>query len=80
MSLLLHERWLPTGQAAQFLGVSPRTLKRYADIHVFLIEGQHWRRGPLCNSPRLWDVDACIAALSYRGRCLRQGRSTPPLE
>ncbi|PSB37941.1 hypothetical protein C7B81_07530 [Aphanothece cf. minutissima CCALA 015] len=69
---LLEERWLPTGQAALALGVSVRTLKRYADLHDFLIEGKHWRFGPLCNSPRQWNIPACVDALSYRGRLRRQ--------
>jgi hypothetical protein len=69
---LYEERWLPTGQAASTLGVSVRTLKRYADLHDFLIEGKHWRFGPLCNSPRQWHVSACAEALHYRGRLQRQ--------
>jgi hypothetical protein len=67
-----HDRWLPSGQAALALGVSIRTLKRYADEHNFLIEGQHWRFGPLCNSPRQWNIAACIDALHHRGRLQRQ--------
>jgi hypothetical protein len=71
--MALHqERWLPSGQAALTLGVSVRTLKRYADHHSFLIEGKHWRFGPLCNSPRQWNIPACVDALSYRGRLRRQ--------
>lgn len=65
-------RWLPTGQAAQSLGVSMRTLKRYADTNHLLIEGKHWRFGPLANSPRQWNVDACTNALFYRGRLKKQ--------
>ena len=64
--------WMPTGQATRALGVSADTLKRYADRHCFLVEGKHWRLGPHTNSPRLWNVSACIEALSYRGRLRRQ--------
>lgn len=71
----LNERWLPTGQAATALGVSVRTLKRYADVHCFLIEGDHWRFGPLCNSPRQWNVSACAESLSHRGRISRLQRA-----
>ena len=68
----LFDRWLPSGQAAQALGVSVKSLKRYADIHEFLIEGTHWQHGPLCNSPRLWNVEACRKAMAYRGRVRQQ--------
>ena len=64
--------WLPTGQATRVLGVSPFTLKRYADRDCFLVEGKHWRSGPHQNSPRLWNVAECIDALSYRGRLRKQ--------
>lgn len=60
--------WLPTGLAAQILGVSADSLKRYADRDCFLIEGKHWRKGPHFNSPRVWHIPGCIEALSYRGR------------
>lgn len=69
---LPQERWLPSGQAAPTLGVSLRMLKRYADQHNFLIEGKHWRFGPLSNSPRQWNITACAEALFYRGRLQRQ--------
>jgi hypothetical protein len=60
--------WLPTGLATRTIGVSADTLKRYADQDQFLIEGQHWRRGPHQNSPRVWHVPSCIEAMAYRGR------------
>jgi hypothetical protein len=66
------QHWLPTGQAAAALAISPKTLKRYADLHDFLIEGKHWRFGPLSNSPRQWNIEACADALFYRGRAQRQ--------
>ena len=66
------DRWLPTGQATIALGVSPFSLRRYADRDCFLIEGKHWRYGPHSNSPRIWNVPACAEALAYRGRLRRQ--------
>ena len=61
--------WLPTGRAAQLLGCSPDTLKRYAIRDEFLISGEHWRRGPHANSPWVWNVPACEEAIRWRGRC-----------
>ena len=37
--------------AAGQLAISAKTLKRYADLHDFLIEEKHWRFGALSNSP-----------------------------
>lgn len=65
---ITQELWLPTGPAALLLGVSAPTLKRYADRDEFLVEGKHWRRGPHPNSPRVWDVQGCRAAITWRGR------------
>lgn len=62
------DQWLPTGLATRALGVSSDSLKRYADRDQFLIEGHHWRRGPHCNSPRIWNVTSCAEAMAYRGR------------
>ncbi|KAF0655016.1 hypothetical protein L107_00815 [Cyanobium sp. Copco_Reservoir_LC18] len=61
-----EELWLPTSQAARALGISPHTLKRYADRDGFLIEGTHCRRGPYPNSPRVWEVNGCRQAMSWR--------------
>jgi hypothetical protein len=66
------DSWQPTGRAAAALGISAKTLKRYADEHAFLVEGKHWRFGPLSNSPRVWQVQACEEALAYRGRLRRK--------
>jgi hypothetical protein len=60
-------RWLPTGAAALALGVSTDSLKRYATRHEILIEGKHYRRGAFANSPIVWDVAACLEALTHRG-------------
>ncbi|MEI6359508.1 MAG: hypothetical protein WCO50_04175 [Synechococcus sp. ELA619] len=59
-------RWLSTGRAAAALGRSADTLKRYAKRDEFLIEGQHWRRGPHRNSPMVWNVEACKEAILRR--------------
>ncbi len=67
------DQWLPTGLATRALGVSPDSLKRYADQNCFLIEGKHWRRGVHSNSPRIWNIPECVDALSYRGRIRQQG-------
>lgn len=72
---LTHQLWLPTGLAANTLGVSGITLKRYADRDGFLIEDKHWRRGPHPNSPRVWEINACRAAITRRGR---HGRGSIP--
>jgi hypothetical protein len=68
-------RWLPTGAAALALGVSTDSLKRYAARYEILIEGKHYRRGAFANSPIVWDVAACLDALTHRGmnRHTRQG-------
>lgn len=68
-------RWLPTGAAALALGVSTDSLKRYATRHEILIEGKHYRRGVFANSPIVWDVAACLDALTHRGmnRSAKQG-------
>lgn len=68
--------WMPTGQATRALGVSSDSLKRYADRDCFLIEGKHWRSGPHRNSPRVWNIPACIDALIYRGRIKQQNNET----
>ncbi len=60
--------WLPTGKAAQALGCSPDSLKRYADRDEFLINGQHWRRGPHKNTPRVWNIEACKKEIQRQGR------------
>lgn len=56
--------WLPTGQAAQQLGVSACTLKRYAKRDGILEEGTHFRHGVHANSPKVWHVKRCFQALS----------------
>lgn len=55
--------WLPTSQAALALGVSPCTLKRYANRDGILKEGTHYRRGPHVNTAMLWHVARCFEAV-----------------
>ena len=52
--------WLPTAQAAQLLGISHCTLKRYAKRDGLLQEGIHFRRGPHTNTALLWNVQLCF--------------------
>ena len=61
-----HLCWAPTGTAAQRLGLSADTLRRYTRIGVFQ-PGEHYRPGLHANSPWAWDVDACGAALLRLG-------------
>ena len=58
--------WAPTGTAAQRLGLSGDTLRRYARIGVFHA-GEHYRPGLNTNSPWVWNVDACAYALLQLG-------------
>lgn len=60
--------WLPTGQAARALGCSADTLKRYVKRDEFLLEGEHWRRGPHPQSPMVWNIPACQKAIEHQGR------------
>jgi hypothetical protein len=63
--------WLSTPAAALSLGLSPATLKRYADRDQILIEGNHWRSGLYRNSPRVWDVETCRKVLTHHGMVRR---------
>lgn len=77
MTTSTETRWLPTGQAARELGISPDSLKRYADRDEVLVLGEHWRHGVHSNSPRVWNLPLCLQALNRRGR--RQRRQPSPL-
>lgn len=68
--------WLSTGRAARALGLSIDTLKRYTKRDEFLIEGQHFRRGPYRNSPLVWNIQACEEAIRWRGRNARNNTTT----
>jgi hypothetical protein len=67
----LETCWLSTPAAALSLGLSPSTLKRYADRDQILIEGSHWRSGLYRNSPRVWDVESCRMVLTHHGMIRR---------
>jgi hypothetical protein len=60
--MLTIQKWLPSGRAAEELGLSKTTLRRYADAGV-LAEGTHYRRGLTDKSPFRWDVVAVAKAL-----------------
>lgn len=62
--MLTIEKWLPSGRAAEELGLSKTTLRRYADAGV-LAEGTHYRRGLTHTSPFRWEVVAIAAALRH---------------
>ena len=47
-------------RAAQLLGISHCTLKRYAKRDGLLQEGIHFRRGPHNNTALLWNVQLCF--------------------
>lgn len=53
----LQPRWLPSGKAAEFLGISKTSLRRYAAMGV-LAEGTHYLRGLTERSPWRWEVTA----------------------
>ena len=59
-----HSDWLPTGQAAQRLGISACTLQRYRTKLGIFDEGTHFRRGPHSNSPLVWNWPRCFEAMS----------------
>jgi hypothetical protein len=67
------DQWFPSTEAAEALGVSVRTLKRYGNPHTgFLLPEVHWIAGAYANSPTRWDVAACRAVLHHRGIKARQ--------
>jgi hypothetical protein len=67
------DQWLPSMEAAEALGVSVRTLKRYGHLESgFLLPEVHWIAGAYANSPTRWDVAACRAVLHHRGIKARQ--------
>ena len=56
--------WSTTTTAAKQLGISPQTLKRYADRDEILLPGTHFAWGTHHNSPRMWNVPAIVEVLS----------------
>lgn len=61
----LQPRWLPSGRAAETLGLSKSTLRRYAERGL-LAEGQHFQRGLLPTSPWRWEVTGIAQQLEQR--------------
>ena len=61
--------WLPTGAAAQHLGISPDTLKRKRDISGgYLVGGRHWRcSSEAANATLMWEVNSIAAEIHKRG-------------
>lgn len=62
-------QWLPTPEAADYLGVSKDTLRRRRDIAGgYLVNGKHWRyAGDSVNSKIAWAVDLIAAEFNKRG-------------
>tara|TARA_B100001250_G_scaffold373609_1_gene359860 strand:- start:406 stop:654 length:249 start_codon:yes stop_codon:yes gene_type:complete len=72
---MFEQNWLPTTQAALFLGVSPQHLKKcrkgYDD--GFLVEEEHYVFGRNANSSILWNVPEVRKAFHQRGKIHRLG-------
>lgn len=68
--MLKIQKRLPSGRAADELGLSKSTLRRYCDSGI-LAEGTHFRRGVTDKSPWRWDVVAI-------SRTLERLASRPP--
>ena len=70
-----NQRWFPTKEAKEILGVSDQYLKKNRDTHGgFLEEEVHYRFGPNSNSPIYWAVDEIIKIFHLRGKLYRAGR------
>ena len=79
MAISTHQ-WLPTREAADYLGVSQDTLRRRRDLNPagYLINGQHWRyAGDSANSKVVWAVELIAAEMNKRG--LRAAQATAAL-
>ena len=66
---LTSTQWLPTPEAADYLGVSKDTLRRRRDTAGgYLVNGKHWRyAGDSSNSKIVWAVDLIAAEFNKRG-------------
>jgi len=62
-------QWLPSPEAADYLGVSKDTLRRRRDTAGgYLVNGKHWRyAGDSSNSKIIWAVDLIAAEFNKRG-------------
>ena len=70
----MQEKWYPTPEAAQLLGVSIVSLRRYRDSHErgFLVLGVHFRIGPSRNSMIFWNVEKIREVFQDRGLRTRE--------
>ena len=60
---------MPTPDAAEALGLSQTTIKRWAHpSEAIFREGEHWkRRRPHANSVKLFDLPLCISTMQGLG-------------
>jgi hypothetical protein len=69
MTTEYEPRLFKTVDAARYLGVSTKTLRRYRDLEGgFLVQDKHWFSGAFDNSPIRWDIDKCREDLAKRRR------------
>ena len=62
------ETWLSTRQAANALGISEWSLRRYADNRTgFLTKGEHFRKGPHRTSKTAWHMEKVKEAMLQQG-------------
>ena len=62
------ETWLSTRQAARTLEISEWSLRRYADAKTgFLVEGQHFKKGPYRTSKTAWHMEKIKEAMEKKG-------------
>ena len=64
---LNHQEWLTTPEAAEALGVSHHTLRRWANRDQILKAGEHFMYGPHRNSSKRWRVAAIKQLMLARG-------------
>jgi hypothetical protein len=66
---LTTTQWLPSPEAADYLGVSKDTLRRRRDTAGgYLVNGKHWRHaGDSSNSKIVWAVELIAAEFNKRG-------------
>ena len=62
------ETWLTTRQAVAILGISEWSLRKYANSETgFLVEGEHFRKGPTRTSRTAWHLEAVKEAMLEQG-------------
>jgi hypothetical protein len=76
----LQPRWLPSGRAAECLGVGKSSLRRWAEQGL-LAPGTHYQRGLTPKSPWRWEVNGIasvlerLATLPARPATLEEGQA-----